>query len=125
MKYQGPLASSILVIAAAFGGLTTGAGAAHADDVAYLVNVTVRPGYDFANAAAALAYGHGLCEKVERGQNYGDVIRDVKSDFATPDEFQASYLVTQAVGELCPDQIWQLRKSAGGYRPPPAGASQG
>ena len=30
---------------------------AHADQVAYLVNVTVRPGYNFANADAALAYG--------------------------------------------------------------------
>ncbi|AMC86150.1 membrane protein [Mycobacterium tuberculosis] len=39
---------------------------ARADVVAYLVNVTVRPGYNFANADAALSYGHGLCEKVSR-----------------------------------------------------------
>jgi hypothetical protein len=34
-----------------------GAPSAHADQVAYLVNVTVRPGYNFTNAAAALGYG--------------------------------------------------------------------
>ncbi|HEV7423228.1 MAG TPA: DUF732 domain-containing protein [Mycobacterium sp.] len=115
----------MLIIAAALGPLTARAGSAHADDVAYLVNVTVRPGYNFSDAAEAIAYGHGVCEKVNRGQNYADVIRDVKSDFATPDEFEASYLVTQAVGELCPARIWQLRQSAGGYRPPPAGEGQG
>jgi hypothetical protein len=27
---------------------------------------------------------------------------DVKADFQTADEFQASYLVSQAVNELCP-----------------------
>ena len=37
---------------------------AHADAVAYLVNVTIRPGYNFANAQQALSYGNMLCDKV-------------------------------------------------------------
>jgi hypothetical protein len=45
------------------------------------------------------------------------VMTDVKADFDTSDEFQASYLISQAVNELCPANIWQLRQSAGGYRP--------
>jgi Protein of unknown function (DUF732) len=92
--------------------------AGHADAVAYLVNVTVRPGYNFANADAALAYGHTICDKVAAGRGYPQVMGDVKSDFSTSDEFQASYLITQAVNELCPAQIWALRNSAAGYRPP-------
>jgi hypothetical protein len=38
-------------------GATVHAAPARADQVAYLVNVTVRPGYDFANADDALNYG--------------------------------------------------------------------
>jgi Protein of unknown function (DUF732) len=95
------------------------AGRAHADQVAYLVNVTVRPGYDFANADDALDYGRAVCEKIVSGQPYGQIIGEVRSDVATTDEFQASYLITQAANELCPALIWQLRNSAAGYRPPP------
>ena len=91
---------------------------AHADAVAYLVNVTVRPGYNFANADDALAYGHGICDKIAAGQNYADVMSGVKTDFANADEYQASYLVSQSVNELCPALIWQLRNSAAGYRAP-------
>ena len=89
-----------------------------ADVVAYLVNVTVRPGYNFANADAALGYGHGICDKVSQGRSYAQVMGDVKADFNTSDEYQASYLISQAVNELCPALIWQLRDSAAGYRPP-------
>ncbi|MDT7761334.1 MAG: hypothetical protein QOC63_754, partial [Mycobacterium sp.] len=89
---------------------------ARADQVAYLVNVTVRPGYNFANADAALSYGRGICDAVAGGRSYAAVMGDVKSDFGTSDEYQASYLITQAVGELCPEFIWQLRNSAAGYR---------
>ena len=89
-----------------------------ADVVAYLVNVTVRPGYNFANADAALSYGHGICDKVSQSRSYAQVMGDVKADFNTSDEYQASYLISQAVNELCPALIWQLRNSAAGYRPP-------
>jgi hypothetical protein len=92
---------------------------ARADVVAYLVNVTVRPGYNFANADAALSYGHGICDKVSQGRTYAQVMGDVKADFNTSDEYQASYLISQAVNELCPALIWQLRNSAANYRPPP------
>jgi hypothetical protein len=94
-----------------------GSGAAHADAVAYLLNVTVRPGYHFANADDALTYGRGICDKVAYNGTYGAIIGDIKADFANPDEYQASYLIAQAVNELCPPLIWQLRNSAANYRP--------
>jgi hypothetical protein len=89
---------------------------ARADAVAYLVNVTVRPGYNFANSDAAIAYGQGICDKVGGGEPYATLIADVNSDFNTADHYQAAYLVNQAVNELCPAQIWQLRNSAAHYR---------
>jgi hypothetical protein len=97
--------------------LTAGVSRAHADSGAYLIEVTVRPGYNFASAADALAYGYGICDKVSRGRGYPDLMGDVKSDFHTGDEFQASYLIDKAVNELCPALIWQLRNSAADYRP--------
>jgi hypothetical protein len=90
---------------------------AHADAVAYLLNVTVRPGYHFPNADAALAYGHGICDKFAATRMYAQLIGDIKTDFNTSDEYQAAYLINQAVNELCPALIWQLRNSAGNYRP--------
>lgn len=85
--------------------------------VAYLWNVTVRSGYDFANRDEALDYGYGICRKVSEGHSYAKMIEDVKTDFDNSDEYQAEYLITQAVNELCPAQIWQLRKSASHYGP--------
>ena len=98
--------------------VTLPAPGAEADAGAYLINVTVRPGYNFANRDAALEYGQGICRKVARGDGYANIMADVKADFRTSDEFQASYLITQAVNELCPAQIWRLRNSAACYRPP-------
>jgi hypothetical protein len=89
---------------------------AHADQVAYLVNVTVRPGYNFASADDALAHGQRICEYVSSGRSYRGVVNAVATDLHDPDENQATYLITQAVGELCPGEIWQLRRSAAGYR---------
>ena len=89
---------------------------AHADAVAYLVNVTVRPGYTFANADQALAYGQGICDKIGHDTGYGQLSSDIKTDFNSTDEYQAAYLVNQAANELCPALIWQLRNSAAGYR---------
>ena len=90
---------------------------ARADAIGYLVNVTVRPGYNFPNADAALSYGYGLCDQIASGVSYAQLVNTIKSDFATDDEFQASYLISQASQELCPTQIWQLRRSAAGYVP--------
>src|ERR1700731_904749 len=97
-----------------FGLGVTVAPQARADAVAYLVNVSVRPGYNFPNADAAFAYGHGICDNVAAGRTYAQLMGDVKDEFSTSDEYQASYLITQAVNELCPAMIWQLRNSAAG-----------
>ncbi len=91
---------------------------ARADAVAYLVNVTMRPGYNVANAEHALSYGHGIGAKVADGVAYPQIMADVKADFNTTDEYQASYLITQAANGLCPAVIWQLRKTAAHYQPP-------
>lgn len=97
----------------------TGQPSAHADALAYLVNVTMRPGYNFPNAEAALAYGQGICDRVGRGSSYTDDLAAVKADFATNDDYQAAYLINQAVNELCPALIWRLRQSAAHYTPAP------
>ena len=90
--------------------------AAHADQVAYLVNVHVRPGYNFPNAEAALGYGYSICDRVAAQMGYAQLVDQVKADFHTTDYYQGAYLINQAVNELCPAQIWQLRQSAAGYR---------
>lgn len=97
-------------------GVLTGA-PAHADNIGYLVNVTVRPGYNFPNADAALSYGYGVCDQINSGVSYGRLVNTIKTDFSTTDEFQASYLISQSAQELCPAAIWQLRQSAAGYVP--------
>ncbi|MCV7218933.1 DUF732 domain-containing protein [Mycobacterium crocinum] len=98
-------------------GLLAGAQPAQADDIGYLINVTVRPGYNFPNADAALAYGNGVCDQINSGVSYGQLVKTIKADFSTSDEFQASYLISQSAQELCPASIWQLRQSAAGYVP--------
>ena len=95
-----------------------GAPSAHADQVAYLVNVTVRPGYNFPNADAALGYGYTVCDRVGAKMGYAQLVDEVKRDFNTADYYQGAYLINQAVNELCPAQIWQLRQSAAGYTVP-------
>ena len=94
-----------LVAVAALGGVAN-AQPARADTVAYLVNVTVRPGYNFANADAALAYGYGICDKIGQGRRYADLVTETKSDFFSDDDYQGVYLINQAVNELCPALIW-------------------
>jgi len=97
------------------GAVLAGTPTASADAVAYLVNVTVRPVYPFANADQALAYGQGICDNIAQGRSYAQLVGDIKGDFNTSDEFSASYLISQAANELCPAEIWQLRNSAAGY----------
>ncbi len=104
------LALSVVALAAA--------PSAHADQVAYLVNVTVRPGYNFPNADAALGYGYSICDRVEAKMGYAQLVDEVKRDFGSTDYYQGAYLINQAVNELCPAQIWQLRQSAAGYTLP-------
>ena len=87
-------------------------------DVDYLYNVTVRRHYNFPNGDA-IGYGHGICDKVSSGQSFAQVMGDVKSDVTPNDEYAANYLVSYAVSQFCPEQIWQLRNSAAGYQAPP------
>lgn len=94
-----------------------------APEVEYTYNVVVRRHFDFPGHDA-LGYGFGICDKVRQGENYAHVMADVKSDVSPNDEPAANYVVSYAVGILCPDQIWQLRNSAAGYRiPAPVDAS--
>lgn len=108
------LSAGGLVAVAVLSGVAT-AQPARADAVAYLVNVTVRPGYNFANADAALAYGYRICDKIGQGRRYADLVTETKSDFFSDDDYQGVYLINQAVNELCPALIWQLRQSAAHY----------
>jgi hypothetical protein len=112
---SGTLTSAVVLVIALIGGMPNARG----DSVAYLIDVTVRPGYNFADAGTALSYGQGLCDKVSRGQSYAELVNDVKYDFNSSDEYQASYLIDKSVNELCPALIWQLRKSAAHYQPAP------
>jgi hypothetical protein len=86
-------------------------------EIEYVYNVMVRRHYEFPNNDA-LAYGFGICDKVTRAEPYAAVMGDVKNEVLPNDEFAANYLVSYAVGILCPAQISQLRNSAAGYRPP-------
>ncbi|MGE0214198.1 DUF732 domain-containing protein [Mycolicibacterium sp.] len=106
-----------LVSGAVSAGALLGAPAANADVVAYLVNVHVRPGYNFPNGDAAIGYGNSICDRVAAQMSYAELVNQVKADFHTTDYYQGAYLINQAVNELCPAQIWQLRQSAAGYTP--------
>lgn len=86
-------------------------------EVEYVYNVVLRRHYAFPNNDA-IGYGFGICDKVTRGEPYAQVMDDVKRDTVPNDEFAANFLVSNAVGTLCPAQIYQLRNSAAGYTPP-------
>ncbi|ASW94586.1 MULTISPECIES: DUF732 domain-containing protein [Mycobacterium] len=98
--------------------------AAPAPEVEYVYDVVVRRHYGFPDNDA-LGYGHGICDKVGRGEGYGQVMGEVKSDVTPNDEFAANYLVSYAVNLLCPELIWQLRNSAAGYQPPGGASAPG
>jgi hypothetical protein len=111
-----------LVAGAALSGvapsLAPRAAAAPDPRVEYTYDVTVRRQYNFPGNDA-LAYGYAICDKVRGGEGYPQVMGDAKRDVTPNDEFAANYLVSYAVNLLCPAQIWQLRKSAANYQPPP------
>jgi uncharacterized protein DUF732 len=94
------------------------AGAVPAPEVEYTYDVVARRHFQFPSNDA-IGYGYGICDKVTHGEPYANVMTDVKGDVAPNDEQSANYLVSYAVGILCPAQIWQLRNSAAGYQPPP------
>lgn len=101
--------------------LFANAAPARADALGYLINITVRPGYNFSGADAALAYGYGVCDKIHQGTGYGPLLAGIMTDLSTNDEYQAAYLVNQAAEMLCPAEIWQLRQSAAHYTGPAKG----
>jgi hypothetical protein len=86
-------------------------------EVEYVYDMTVRRQYNFPNNDS-LAYGHGICDRLGQGEGYGQLIGDVKRDVTPSDQFAANYVVGYAVNLLCPELIWQLRNSSGGYIPP-------
>jgi hypothetical protein len=86
-------------------------------EVEYVYNVVARRHFAFPDNDA-IGYGFGICDKVTRGEPYAAVMGDVKRDVLPNDEGAANYLVSYAVGILCPAQIWALRNSAAGYQPP-------
>ena len=90
-----------------------------APEVEYTYNVVARRHYAFPNNDS-ISYGYAICDKVRNGEAYGQIMSEVKADVLPNDEIAANYLVSYAVGLLCPVQISQLRSSAGGYQPPPA-----
>ena len=46
-------------------------------------------------------------------EGYPQLMVEVKADFNTSDEYQASYLISQAAQELCPALIWAAAKLGG------------
>ena len=114
----GALIVATIAVGGAAGTLAPQAHAKPAPEVEFVYNVQVRRYYWFPNNDA-VGYGYGICDKVTAGEGYPQVMSDVKNDVTPNDEFAANYLVSYAVDILCPAQIWQLRNSAQGYRPPP------
>jgi len=113
------LTSGVAVVSAliAFAStLAPPAAAVPAPEVEYVYNVIVRRHFDFPNNDA-LGYGFALCDKIIRGVPHAVVMGDVKRDVLPNDEQSANYVVSYAVGILCPAHIWQLRDSAAGYVP--------
>jgi hypothetical protein len=104
--------------------LAAQAGANPDPRVEYVYDVVARRHYGFPNGDA-LAEGDGICDKVRRGEGYGQVMGEVKSEVTPSDEFAANYLVSYSVQLLCPELIWQLRNSAAGYQPPGGAAAPG
>jgi len=115
----------VAAIIGLFGGLLVTAPHARAGlappEQVYLYDVIFRrPDLHWASADAALAYGYGICDKVRQGRPYAQIAGDFKADLQTSDEYLASYVVSDAAQQLCPELIWQLRTSAANYTPPPA-----
>jgi hypothetical protein len=120
MKLRNAVITSLVAVATLGVLANTGAPPAAAvpgPEIEYVYNVMVRRHYEFPNNDA-LGYGFGICDKVTRAEPYATVMGEVKNEIMPNDEFAANYLVSYAVGILCPAQIWQLRNSAAGYRPP-------
>lgn len=91
--------------------------AAPGPEVEYVYNVMARRHFDFPDNDA-LAYGFGICAKVAQGTSYSNLVLDVQRDVLPNDEQSANYVVSYAVGLLCPAELWQLRNSAANHGAP-------
>jgi hypothetical protein len=114
---------AVFAAAAALGAVTPAVvarvHAAPAPEIEYTYDVTVRRQYNWPAGTDPVGYGHSICDKVTQGADYAQVMGDVKNEVTPNDEFAANYLVSYAVNLLCPEQLWQLRRSAASYVPPP------
>jgi hypothetical protein len=121
---RGVVAGVVAALGGLFGGLLVtapqaSAGLAPAEQV-YLYDVIFRrPDMHWASADAALAYGYGICDKVRQGRPYAQIAGDFMAEFQTSDEYLASYVISDAAQQLCPELIWQLRNSSANYTPRP------
>jgi hypothetical protein len=117
------MSAAILLAASTFSAVTPGmvarVRAAPAPEIEYTYDVTVRRQYNWPAGTDPVGYGHSICDKVTQGASYAQVMGDVKNDVTPNDEFASNYLVSYAVNLLCPEQLWQLRRSAAFYVPPP------
>ncbi|MEM6110306.1 DUF732 domain-containing protein [Mycobacterium sp. 050272] len=115
---RGAIGASI--VATAIGAIVhaSPAQAVPAPEVEYTYDVNVRRHFEFPSDDA-IGYGYGICDKVSRGRPYVRVMADVKADVIPNDEQAANYVVSNAVGILCPAHIWRLRNSGVDYQPPP------
>jgi hypothetical protein len=52
-----------------------------------------------------------VCDRVATKIRYNDLVNQVGAELDTSDPYQSTYLINQAVNELCPANIWQLRQS--------------
>lgn len=82
-----------------------------APEVEYTYNVLVRRHFSFPYNDA-IGYGYRLCDNVARGLTYADVIAAVRSEVFPNDEQAANYVVSYAIGLLCPSHIPAIRRTA-------------
>lgn len=108
-------AATVAVLVSGAIGAAPDALAVPAPEVEYTYNVIVRRHFDFPNNDA-LGYGWEICDKVTGGIPYAAVMANVKRDIQPNDEQAANYVVSYAIGVLCPAQIWILRDLAAGYQ---------
>jgi hypothetical protein len=101
-------------------GAADGAPGARDHVVACLVNVTVRQGYNSANADGVVGDGQTICDTVAQRRAHGSLVGDLKADFDTSDDCRGAHLINQAVNELGPALIGSCAIPHAGYRPPAA-----
>lgn len=87
------------------------ADAVPAPEVEYTYNVIVRRHFTFPGNDA-IGCGYRLCDQVARGLTYRGVMAAVKSEVLPNDEQAANYVVSYAIGILCPAHITSIRQTA-------------